>query len=122
MAYTIYVVVGESGDNDDYYSWMVKGFKSRAKADSHAAQCGTEFEKLCEQYRKIRQEFDDMREKLPWNFNPLGCRDQIAEAWNVASKRVSELCSESDPYLPPFSIPHSVDYKVYELIVEEDDE
>jgi hypothetical protein len=66
MAHTIYVVFGESGERDDYASWMVKGFTNLAKAELYAIQCGAE---------------------------------------------------------PPlFNVPDPVDYNVYELIVEEDDE
>jgi len=42
----IYVVIGDTGEYDDFSTWIVKAYFSKALADSHALQAQTAADKL----------------------------------------------------------------------------
>jgi len=69
---TIYIVVGECGEYDDYRDWVVKAFRSEERADEFVKEVTAEYERLRKKYSgSAIADAWYMRMHEAGDFNPL---------------------------------------------------
>lgn len=94
----IFLVIGHTGDYDDYRTWTTKGFYDEKKAEEWRKKCNSEANRISSELRDL---------KWPEDTNPLNYWDKYNEI--CSSNEVDEdFCWGGDP----------VEYTVIEVEVE----